>query len=390
LFKNLSLITIISLFGKAIGFLNLTLIIKNINTSEFNELSATLSVAALFIPIISLSFDSYLPILKEKIVNKIIFSYLVLILFLSLVLGLFNLLFIENYIYCIAVVFAFSTIFQNTLINYYLSNNSLKGQIFVVFVFSVLVEMSKLYFILFQPFDSHNLIKGAILSVIIAILLSAVSVKLKVQLFFPKKLLKNKNVIEYVSFRTLSVFVQNVSLQLIPLYVYKTSNGNVAALIFMAVSLSTVLFQVIGRRFSDTFNHKLIMVSKKDRINIINKFLICLFVLVLAYHFSIVFSLYYGNEYLPNHWKGVLYFYIPYSIYASFQLVAYPIQQSLGVINKSKFYFIDSIVRLLIVACVILISKFYDLEIMGLVWLYCIIMSCYFCCILTRNIRWLV
>lgn len=385
--KYLSVITAAGMATKLLGFVNLIFIIRNIDPVHFANYSAILSVASLLIPILSFSFDSYLPLLSFTTVQNVVGRYLSLVSFICICVFIFIFVFF-NWIYAVCVILALSTIVQNTLINYSLSKKDIRKQVVIVILFGFLIEATKFVFVFFKPFSEDNLLLGALLGAVAAsvsvICLSKISFK-KVKI---TNLLVTKKIFSFITHRTISVFIQNGALQLLPLYIYSTQNTSSAALTFMAVSLTTVLFQIIGRRYSDFFNFTLKRGIENKKLFII-KYLVVIAIIIIGYHSVLLISMYFFSDHLPTSWQGITVYYKPFVLYSFFQLTTYPIFQMLVVLNKSKVYVLDAFFRIVLVAIVIVVAELFKLSVVNLLWLYSISLSVYFLLVSFRNLRWL-
>lgn len=384
--RQLGYITFASIFGKALGFVNFIFIIKYLEPVEFSNFAVILSVSSILLPIISMSYDSYLPALKEEEVKNVVSGYIFNSILICLAVFVLMFLLSVSNIYFYSVLFSFATIIQNTTINYNLAVKKLRYQINIILYFSALTEIIKFIFIIYYD-DGNSLIIGSIVGYTFSILLSLLTLKFSNILNFYNNI-KTKRVTNYLSSKFFSIFIQNLSLQLVPIFIYNQYHGDLSAKYYMALSISTVLFQILGRRLSDTFIREIKngLNIKKMSVNIT----IFIFIISSFYHLLILVALTFFNSSLPENWSGLVEFYAPCAIYSFFQLCSYPIQQLPLAFNKNKFFIFDSITRLLIVFCLITLVYFYNISITLFIYAYSGILSFLFILIYIRNMKWII
>lgn len=386
--KNLSLITVVSILCKLLGLINLLLIFKYISNEGFALYSAILGMSTILIPFVSMTFDSYLPLLRKHTVNKIINGYLYFSLSASVIIFLCFTIASNNNYYSLAVVFTLCTVFQNTLFNYFLVNEKINLQIFVILLFNLFTEVVKFFFIIYRPFENNNLLNGSLIASILVIVISLIFVnkKINIKLF---DIITKKRVANHIKYKVSSIFLQNLCLQLIPLYIYNFRDTIESSRTYMALSISTVLFQVVGKKFSDSFNFQIKCNEKTERVKLIKKYFLFIILISVFFHTFVTFILTFGNVYLPENWNNLLYYYLPFMVYSIIQIVTYPITQSLSVINKSNYFLKDSIIRILIILGIVFVSYIFELKAINIIWMYALLMSIFFLLLTSRNYKWL-
>jgi O-antigen/teichoic acid export membrane protein len=386
--KNLSLITVVSILCKLLGLINLLLIFKYISNEGFALYSAILGMSTILIPFVSMTFDSYLPLLRKYTVNKIINGYLYFSLSASVIIFLCFTIASNNNYYSLAVVFTLCTVFQNTLFNYFLVNEKINLQIFVILLFNLFTEVVKFFFIIYRPFENNNLLNGSLIASILVIVISLIFLnkKINIKLF---DIITKKRVANHIKYKVSSIFLQNLCLQLIPLYIYNFRDTIESSRTYMALSISTVLFQVVGKKFSDSFNFQIKCNEKTERVKFIKKYFLFIILISVFFHTFVTFILIFGNVYLPENWNNLLYYYLPFMVYSILQIVTYPITQSLSVINKSNYFLKDSIIRILIILGIIFVSYMFELKAINIIWMYALLMSIFFLLLTSRNYKWL-
>ncbi len=386
--KNLSLITVVSILCKLLGLINLLLIFKYISNEGFALYSAILGMSTILIPFVSMTFDSYLPLLRKHTVNKIINEYLYFSLSASVIIFLCFIIVSSNNYYSLAVVFTLCTVFQNTLFNYFLVNGKINFQIYVILLFNLFTEIVKMIFIIYKPFENNNLLNGALIASILVIVISLILVnkKVNIKLF---DIITKKRVANHIKYKVSSIFLQNLCLQLIPLYIYNFRDTFESSRTYMALSISTVLFQVVGKKFSDSFNFQIKCNKKKQRVKVIKKYFVFIILTSVFFHTFVTSILIFGNVYLPDNWNNLLPYYLPFMVYSIFQIVTYPITQSLSVINKSSYFLKDSMIRILIIIGILFVSYMFEIKTINIIWMYALLLSIFFLLLTSRNYKWL-